>query len=356
MSPQQAAVPSADVDAEDELRRYSALTRSAMADHMRAERSDSDRRSDPYLADPMSAYPTRSGKGLRPAIALATCEAFGGAIPDAMPSALALELLHNAFLVHDDIEDESDLRRGEPTLHRLVGLPLAVNAGDGLALSGVGALGRNAELLGPGIAADIYREFDFMARHTVEGQALDIGWRVDNRLDLTPDDYLELIMKKTCWYTTVLPLRVGALIGSSGEADLEPMIEFGFHLGAAFQIRDDVLNLVGDVDLYGKEALGDLREAKRTLILIHLLAVASSSERDFIEHFLADETNRSPDACRVLFEMMTARGSVAFAAEFAAGIAASADDSFADAFATVRATRGAAFIESLIPWMLERTA
>ena len=93
-----------------------------------------------------------------------------------------------------------------------------------------------------------------MSHQTVAGQALEIGWCRDNRLDLEPDDYLDLIMKKTCWYTTVLPLRAGALIGSWGTADLEPMIEFGFHLGAAFQIRDDILNLVGDPDVYGKEA------------------------------------------------------------------------------------------------------
>ena len=88
-------------------------------------------------------------------------------------------------------------------------------------------------------------EFDFMSRQTVAGQALELGWCQDNRIDLEPDDYLDLIMKKTCWYTTVLPLRVGALVGSRGTADLDPMIEFGFHLGAAFQIRDDILNLVG---------------------------------------------------------------------------------------------------------------
>ena len=78
---------------------------------------------------------------------------------------------------------------------------------------------------------------------TVAGQALELGWRIDNRLDLDPDDYLELIMRKTCWYTTVLPLRLGALIGSDGRVDLEPFIGFGFNLGAAFQIQDDILNL-----------------------------------------------------------------------------------------------------------------
>ena len=76
------------------------------------------------------------------------------------------------------------------------------------------------------------------------------------------DDYLDLVMRKTCWYTTIHPLRVGALIGSWGVADPDPMIDFGFHLGAAFQIRDDVLNIVGDPKVYGKEILGDLIEGK----------------------------------------------------------------------------------------------
>ncbi len=79
----------------------------------------------PYLAVPMSDYPTRGGKALRPSLCLATCEAFGGPLDDALPSAVAIELLHNAFLVHDDIEDTSLLRRGQPTLHRRYGTPLA---------------------------------------------------------------------------------------------------------------------------------------------------------------------------------------------------------------------------------------
>ena len=129
---------------------------------------------------------------------------------------LAIELLHNAFLVHDDIEDASLLRRGEPTLHRRYGTPLALNAGDGLALQAMGTLRENIDLLGPRLADRIMVEFDFMSQQTVAGQALELGWCRDNRTDLEPDDYLDLIMKKTCWYTTVLPLRVGALVGFEG--------------------------------------------------------------------------------------------------------------------------------------------
>ena len=312
---------------------------------------------DPYLAAPMSDYPTRVGKALRPSLCLATCEAFGGPLADALPSALAIELLHNAFLVHDDIEDASLMRRGEPTLHRRYGTPLALNVGDGLALLAIGTLRENIDLVGARLADRIMIEFDFMSRQTVAGQALELGWCQDNRIDLEPDDYLDLIMKKTCWYTTVLPLRVGALVGSRGTADLEPMIEFGFHLGAAFQIRDDILNLVGDPDLYGKEPLGDLREGKRTLMLIHLLAAADAADRRWLVAYLGrDQGARGAgDVARVL-ELMMTYGSIAFASEFATGVARSAIGSMDGAFAGLDDSPARRFIALLVPFMIERAA
>ena len=175
-----------------------------------------------HLRRPAAEYLRRGGKGLRPALCLATCEAFGGELERALPSAAALELLHTAFLVHDDVEDDSELRRGSPTLHVQYGRALAVNAGDGLAVFALGALRDNERTLGRSLAARIWREFEFMARLTVDGQARELGWQREACLDLTPDDYLDMIMRKTCWYTTLLPLRVGALIGSQGPARPEP--------------------------------------------------------------------------------------------------------------------------------------
>ena len=311
----------------------------------------------PYLAAPMRDYPTRRGKALRPSVCLATCEAFGGPLDDALPSALAIELLHNAFLVHDDIEDASLLRRGEPTLHRRFGTPLALNAGDGLALQAMGTLRENIDLLGPRLADRVMVEFDFMGRQTIAGQALELGWCRDNRTDLEPDDYLDLIMKKTCWYTTVLPLRVGALVGSRGTADVDPMIEFGFHLGAAFQIRDDILNLVGDPGVYGKESLGDLLEGKRTLMLIHLLASADPADRRWLVAYLArpPSERRREDVLRV-FELMMSYGSIAFAGEFATGVARSATTSMDAAFAGLDDSLARRFIARLVPFMIERAA
>jgi geranylgeranyl diphosphate synthase, type II len=311
----------------------------------------------PYLAAPMSDYPSRRGKALRPSMCLASCEAFGGPLGDALPSAVAIELLHNAFLVHDDIEDASLLRRGEPTLHRRYGTPLALNAGDGLALQALATLRENIDLLGPRLADRIMMEFDFMSQQTVAGQALELGWCRDNRVDLGPDDYLELIMKKTCWYTTILPLRVGALVGSRGTAELEPMIEFGFHLGAAFQIRDDILNLVGDPGVYGKEALGDLLEGKRTLMLIHLLASADPADRRWLVTYLArvPAERQRDDVARVL-ELMRSYGSIAFASEFATGVARSATASMDAAFAGLDDAPALRFIARLVPYMIERAS
>jgi geranylgeranyl diphosphate synthase type II len=308
-----------------------------------------------YLTVPAAEYLGRGGKGLRPALCLATCEAFGGNAAQALPSAAALELLHTAFLVHDDIEDASELRRGEPTLHQQYGTGLALNAGDGLALLALGALGDNEEPLGRRLAGRIWREFDFMARLTVDGQARELGWLRDGRTDLTPDDYLDLIMRKTCWYTTLLPLRVGALIGARGDVDLAAMLRFGFFLGAAFQIRDDILNLTGSVDRYGKEPLGDLREGKRTLMVIHLLAAAGPRDREQVAGYLAlRPAERTGDVTVRMLAMMQAHGSVAFAEEFARGIARSAAETFEDAFVSVADSPARRFVRDLVPFMVDR--
>lgn len=333
----------------DRLESYSDLAREATTSYLPEVDSA------PYLAGPASEYLGRGGKGLRPALCIATCEAFGGDAAMALPTASAIELLHTSFLVHDDVEDDSELRRGEPTLHRMFGTGLAVNAGDGLAVFAMGALRENQKLLGRRLASRIWSEFEFMARQTVEGQAIELGWQRDGYVEVTHDHYLDLIMKKTCWYTTVLPLRAGALIGSGRTIDLAPMVRFGFFLGAAFQIRDDILNLVGDPDVYGKERLGDLREGKRTLILIHTLTAADDSDKALIEGFLRRSSReRNDQVVAEMFALIEKYGSVEFAGEFASGIARSASIAFEEAFADVDRSPARDFIGDLIPYMVER--
>lgn len=333
----------------DRLETYGASAREAAAGYLAGEGLSS------YLRTPAAEYLDRGGKGLRPALCLAACSAFGGQEDQALPSAAAIELLHTAMLVHDDVEDDSELRRGAPTLHRRFGRASAINAGDGLAVIALGALRDNQRLLGPRLAATIWSEFDVMARQTVNGQARELGWQRDRLIDLGPDDYLDLIMQKTCWYTTLLPLRVGALIGSRGEVDPAVMMRFGFFLGAAFQIRDDVLNLVGVEDVYGKEALGDLREGKRTLILIHLLASASAEERDQVAAFLGLEpAERTPEVVAPIIGLMRDHGSIEFADEFGRGIAGAALRAFDELFAALPDSPGRRFLRQVVPYMAGR--
>ncbi len=237
----------------DLLADYAAQTRVAM------QASLPDGQPSRWLYDLIREYPARPAKFIRPALCLATCRAFGGDPADALGPAVAIELLHNAFLIHDDIADGSLLRRGHDTLHARHGVGLALNAGDALAVVAQRVLRESLDRYGAGLAERVASEFETMMLRTVEGQAMELGWCRDVVVDLQPEDYLDLIMHKTCWYTTIHPLRVGALVGASGRvADTDPgeMVRFGFYLGAAFQIRDAVLNLVGDADEYGPELLG----------------------------------------------------------------------------------------------------
>jgi geranylgeranyl diphosphate synthase type II len=336
---------------EAELAGYAAKTHEALRIYL----PDNEPRQ--HLWDLAGEYPGRGGKAIRPGLCMATAVAFGGELEEALPSAVALELLHNAFLVHDDIQDASLLRRGLPTLHAQYGVPLALNAGDALAVLAGTALRDNRRLLGSRLAARIGEEFDLMARRTIEGQARELGWRRDGVLDLEPDDYLDLIMHKTCWYTTIHPLRVGALIGTLGRADPDQFVRFGFYLGAAFQIRDDLLNLVGDEAKYGKESCGDLYEGKRTLMVIHLLREARGDDRRAVGRFLTMERHqRTPDDVATILELMRRHGSIDFAREFGLGIANAAGDAFEVAFADVPHSPERRFVHELIAWMLERDA
>src|SRR6266566_2709028 len=239
------------------LDEYGAATRAVLARYL------APRAPQRHLYSLVADYPRRGGRMLRPSLCIATARAFGAELEDAVHAAVALELLHNAFLVHDDVEDESDERRGRPTLHALHGVPLAVNVGDALTLLGLRALLDNRLRLGPWLTMRILEEAERMARETVEGQAVELGWRRDNATELTEADYLQMVLKKTCWYTTIWPSRVGALIGTRSDRDLDRFLRFGFFLGAAFQIQDDLLNLLGDRARYGKEIDGDVWEGKR---------------------------------------------------------------------------------------------
>lgn len=237
------------------------------------------------LYDLVADYPLREGKGLRPAICLSAALAAGGRVDQALASATALELLHNGFLVHDDIEDASTFRRGRATLFADRGVPVAINVGDATNILSVGKLLENVSGLGVRKALLVLREFERMARESVEGQAIELDWIARGTFDLGDHDYVRMVYKKTCWYTVIAPLRIGTICGAPpgtgrpADDELLGLVALGFHAGVAFQITDDVLNLVADEGAYGKETAGDLWEGKRTVMLLHFLRTAGPDDR-----------------------------------------------------------------------------
>jgi geranylgeranyl diphosphate synthase, type II len=325
------------------LARYAELTRQAMAAHLAAGEPAC------YLYDLVRDYPARPGKGLRPALLLATCQAVGGSVRSGLSAAVALELLHNAFLVHDDIEDGSARRRGAPTLHRLHGIGLAINAGDALAALALQPL-RADPVLGTRMSRMLLDELSTIVRYTTEGQALELGWRRHGVIDLDAADYVRLAAKKTCWYTTVAPLRMGALVGSRGGSRSAALTRFGLHLGIAFQIRDDLLNLDGD-PAADKDRYSDLREGKHTLMLVHLLAESAPEDRARLVDQLAAPR---PGGEVWMLDLMHRYGSLDYARDFAAGVTAAAYDAFDEAFRGIPESEHLDFLQRLIPYMVDR--
>lgn len=334
-------------DIHDGLARYSRITRQRIECHLTAGRPRQ------YLYDPMRDYLDRGGKGIRPALLLATCEAFGRPCEAAAGAAAAVEMLHTAFLIHDDIEDDSSLRRHSPTLHAIHGLPLALNAGDALATLALDPIRQDAGL-GPRVRELVTFELMTTIRHTTEGQALELGWRRERIGDLAPIDYIALAGKKTCWYTTVLPIRLGAIIGSHGTAQLAALSRFAFYLGLAFQTRDDLLD-VEQRESPDKMPFDDIREGKHTLLLIHLLARADDADRTWLRGFLGlHQRDRTPDDCTRVAGMLRGYGSVDYARGFAEEMATAARAEFARAYAQAPARTRLAFVRHMIDYMLQR--
>ena len=331
------------------LKEYGALTREAL------DRYLPTREPWRYLYDLLGDYPHRGGKMMRPSLCIATARAFGAELDDALRTAVSIEILHNALLIHDDIQDESTERRGKPTLHELHGIPLAINAGDTLTLLSLRPLIENKSIVGSRLCLHIIEETERMALESAEGQALEIGWRQDNVLDLDDADYLEMVLKKTCWLATIFPSRMGALIGTRGSIDLDPFTRFGFFVGAAFQIQDDVLNLLTNAD-YGKEEDGDIWEGKRTLMLIRLFRESRPDERERLVAFF-DLPRQEKSAAEVdwVRKLMDTYGCIEYARSFAHGLAGAALNEYARAYAGLPDSRDKRFLEGFVTWVFERT-
>lgn len=324
----------------------------------------SDRRRGAALYELMLDYPLREAKGLRPALCIATCRALGGTIESVLRSAAALELYHNAFLIHDDIEDESLMRRGSATLHRAHGIPIAVNVGDAMLALSLQPLLDNIAVLGLGPSLRILQAVARMTRESVEGQACELDWIRREEWDLSDVDYIGMVEQKTCYYSFVTPVIVGAIAARLDSPRLDRLAEFARRLGVAFQIQDDILNLTGDVGEYGKEIDGDLWEGKRTLILLHMMRAAARTHRaeaarilalprPGAAHARADVVKRADDI-RLLKDLIERHGSVEHARRVARSWADEAQRAFDECAGDLLPGAHRDLLQGLIGYVVDR--
>lgn len=279
----------------------------------------------PILYDYMLEYPLRLGKGFRPSLCIATCRACGGRLQDVLNTSAALELFHNGFLIHDDVEDGSHSRRGGPTLHAKYGVPIAVNVADGMFALCLGPLLANTELIGLGKSLRILQLIARMARETVEGQAIELDWVRRGILNLRDRDYFLMTYKKTCWYTFITPCQVGGIVADLDDRKLAILRKFGRYIGVAFQIQDDVLNLVADENRYGKEIGGDFWEGKRTLMAIHFMRTCSPAERERAAAvFVKPREEKTEQEIEYLYELLSKYNSIGYARSVARALAGKA--------------------------------
>lgn len=295
-------------------------------------------------------YPQRSGKGIRGRLAVASALAHGATAEAALPVAAALELFQNWVLVHDDVEDDSETRRGQPALHRVVGTAVAINVGDAMHVAMWRLLIEQRTAWRDAVLSEFLDTID----RTAEGQHLDLAWVATRRFDIGETDYLAMVERKTAYYTVVAPLRLGALI--AGTVPDGRLRAAGLALGAAFQIRDDVLNLLPDEHGgYGKEFAGDLYEGKRTLVLAHAFATLDASAGDRLRALL-DRPRAAKSAAEMdeALSLLRQAGALDHAQEVAE---TKADEGLAllrEALTTVADAESAAAVTSLVESLAAR--
>jgi len=225
------------------------------------------------LYRPAAEFVGHAGKRIRPALTLMACELFSGELSDdAYRVAAGIECFHNFTLIHDDIMDRSDVRRGKPTIHKQFGLATGVLAGD--------LLNIYAYKLLSGIRAaylpDIMDLFNRTAIQVCEGQQMDMDF--ESRSDVTEEQYLEMIRLKTS-VLLAAALSAGAITGGSGAEYAKKMYELGLNVGLAFQLKDDYLDAFGLESQIGKVPGGDIRANKKTLLAISCHRFADNRQR-----------------------------------------------------------------------------
>lgn len=220
------------------------------------------------------------GKRVRPVMCLMGNELFDEINPDAYHVATAIELFHNFTLIHDDIMDAAPLRRGMETVHKKYGDSTALLAGDVMLIQAYEYINK----INPVYEKQIISLFNRTAREVCEGQQLDMDFEKQENVAL--NDYIHMITLKTS-VLLAASLKIGSIIGGASEGNRNHLYEFGKNLGIAFQVQDDYLDAFGDPGKFGKDVGGDIRQNKKTFLMLHALEVCSADQKKELKGLLS---------------------------------------------------------------------
>lgn len=234
------------------------------------------------LYEPLTYFLQIGGKRMRPVLTLMAADAFSGKFEHAIPAALAVELFHNFTLIHDDIMDEAPLRRGNQTVHTKWNQNIAILSGDVLFVKAFQEIAKQDS----SVIKDLLTVFNKTAIEVCEGQQMDMDF--ESRNDVSIDEYIEMIRLKT----SVLlgcALEMGAIVAGANEQDKRQIYEFGQHIGIAFQIQDDILDLYADPEKFGKQVGGDVIANKKTLLQLKALELANLDQKNRLNYLSVEK-------------------------------------------------------------------
>jgi geranylgeranyl diphosphate synthase type II len=234
------------------------------------------------LYDPITYTLNLGGKRIRPLLVLLGCDLFGGNIEKAMPAAIAIELFHNFTLLHDDIMDCAPLRRGQETVYKKWNTNIAILSGDTMFAVAYEYLSQS----NPQVLPSALSEFTRTARLVCEGQQYDMNFEQQKLVSI--NDYLKMIRLKTA-VLIGCSLKLGSILANVPDPETEKIYSFGENIGMAFQLQDDLLDVFGDEQKFGKEIGGDIVSGKKTFLLLKAFEIASQKERTELEKCFSEQ-------------------------------------------------------------------
>ncbi|SDK84002.1 geranylgeranyl diphosphate synthase, type II [Catalinimonas alkaloidigena] len=257
----------------------------------------------PELYEPIRYLMQLGGKRLRPLLTLLACHAFSDRWEPALAPAIGVELFHNFTLMHDDIMDDAPLRRGEPTVHEKWNPNVAILSGDVMLVRAYEFMAQVADVH----LRKVLALFSQCAAEVCEGQQLDMNF--ERRATVSEEEYIGMIRLKTA-VLLGFALELGALIGGASEADQHRLREFGVSVGIGFQLKDDLLDVYGDQEKFGKQVGGDIIANKKTFLLIKALEQAEGAQATELNSWLtrtAFEKEEKVQAVRSLYDQLHIR-------------------------------------------------